>query len=292
MLFDTVCVVGVGLIGGSFGMAVRERGMARQVVGAVRRESTINAAFQRGAIDNGTIDLTLAARGADMIFMAPPVGQMATLCEQLAPVVRADAIITDAGSTKAKVVQQCSRIFGQKAYFVGGHPMAGSERTGVEAARSNLFEGAVWVLTPNADTPPPVVNHLISLVEGLGAMPLLLNAEMHDSLLSVTSHLPHITASALVHLFATAKDESELAQQLIASGWRDSTRIAAGSAEMWRDICLDNAPAITRGLDDLIEQLQNVRDMLVGAEGDRLHDWFERGAVERRKQGYFPRAPK
>jgi prephenate dehydrogenase len=233
-----------------------------------------------------------SARGADMIFMAPPVGQMATLCEQLAPVVRADAIITDAGSTKAKVVQQCSRIFGQKAYFVGGHPMAGSERTGVEAARSNLFEGAVWVLTPNADTPPPVVNHLISLVEGMGAMPLLLNAEMHDALLSVTSHLPHITASALVHLFATAKDESELAQQLIASGWRDSTRIAAGSAEMWRDICLDNAPAITRGLDDLIEQLQNVRDMLVGAEGDRLHDWFERGAIERRKQGYFPRAPK
>src|SRR4028119_2462591 len=246
MLFDTVCIVGVGLIGGSFGMAVRERGLARHVVGAMRREETASQALAKGAVDSASTDLLAAARGADLVFMAPPVGQMASLCEQIAPVVRADAIITDAGSTKAKVVQQCSRIFGQKAYFVGGHPMAGSERTGVEAARSNLFEGAVWVLTPNADTPPPVVNHLIAMVEGLGAMPLLLNAEMHDSLLSVTSHLPHITASALVHLFASAKDESELAQQLIASGWRDSTRIAAGSTGRGRGRRLVHAAPLMR----------------------------------------------
>ena len=292
MLFDTVCVVGVGLIGGSFGMAVRERGLARQVIGAVRREETINQAFQRGAVDNATTDLTLAARGADLIFMAPPVGQMAGLCEVLAPVVRADAIITDGGSTKARVVSQCTRIFGQKAYFVGGHPMAGSEKTGVEAARSDLFESAIWVLTPTSNTPPPVVNQLIALVEGLGATPLLLNAPTHDALLSITSHLPHITASALVHLFSRARDESEVAQQLIAGGWRDSTRIAAGSAEMWRDISLDNAPAITRGLDDLIEQLQIVRDLLAKNEGEALHQWFDEAAIARRKQGYVPRAPK
>jgi prephenate dehydrogenase len=292
MLFDTVCIVGVGLIGGSFGMAVRERGLARQVIGAVRREATINAAFQRGAVDNATTDLTVAARGADLVFMAPPVGQMVPLCEQLAPLVRADAIVTDGGSTKAHIVERCTRVFGQKAYFVGGHPMAGSERTGVEASRSTLFENAIWVLTPTPSTPPPVVNQLIALVEALGATPLLLNAEAHDALLAVTSHLPHITAAALVHLFAAARDESEVAQQLVAGGWRDATRVAAGSAEMWRDICLDNAPAITRSLDDLIEQLETLREMLQQSNGDRLYEWFDKASIMRRKQGYVPRAPK
>ncbi|HEX8833717.1 MAG TPA: prephenate dehydrogenase/arogenate dehydrogenase family protein [Abditibacteriaceae bacterium] len=292
MLFDTACIVGVGLIGGSFGIAVRERGLVRQVVGAVRREETINLAFQRGAVDNATTDLAMAARGADLIFMAPPVGQMASLCEQLAPVVRADAVITDGGSTKAQIVKDCTRIFGQKAYFVGGHPMAGSERTGVEAARGNLFENAIWVLTPGANTPPPVVNQLLALIEGVGATPLLLNAPTHDALLAVTSHLPHITAAALVHLFSLAREESEVAQQLVAGGWRDSTRVAAGSPEMWRDICLANSAAITRGLDDLIGQLETVRALLTADNGDRLLDWFDRASVARRKQGYVPLAPK
>jgi prephenate dehydrogenase len=292
MLFDSVCIVGVGLIGGSFGMALRERGLARHVTGVVRREATAQEALQRGAIDRASSDVSEAARGADLVFLASPVGQMSALCEQLAPAVRADAIITDAGSTKARVVESGARFFDEKAYFVGGHPMAGSERTGVEAARGDLFEGAVWVLTPTASTPPPVVNQLLTLVEAVGATPLLLNAEAHDALLSVTSHLPHITASALVNVFATAQRESDVAQQLVAGGWRDSTRIAAGSAEMWRDICLDNAPAITRSLDEMIEQLQNVRDMLVGRESDALFDWFEEAAVVRRRQGYFPRARK
>ena len=292
MLFDSVCIVGVGLIGGSFGMALRERGLARHVSGAVRREATAQEAVQRGAIDRAFFDAAEAARGADLVFIASPVGQMSALCAQLAPAVRADAIITDAGSTKARVVENGARFFGEKAYFVGGHPMAGSERTGVEAARGDLFEGAVWVLTPSASTPPPVVNQLLTLVEAVGATPLLLNAQAHDAMLAVTSHLPHLTASALVHVFAAAQRDSDVAQQLVAGGWRDSTRIAAGSAEMWRDICLDNAPALTRSLDEMIEQLQNVRDLLVGRESDALFEWFESAAVVRRKQGYFPRAGK
>ncbi len=292
MLFDTVCIVGVGLIGGSFGQAVRERGLARHVVGAVRREETARLALEKGAVDSASTNLMEAVRDADLVFMAPPVGQMASLCAQIAPVVRADAIITDAGSTKAQIMRECTQLFSPKAYFVGGHPMAGSERTGVEAARSDLFEGATWVLTPNADTPPPVVNQLLALVEGLGAQPLLLNATAHDQLLAVTSHLPHITAAALVHLFSNAKNESEVASQLIATGWRDSTRIAAGSAEMWRDISLANAPSLTKSLDDFIEELQSVRDMLSARESDELLEWFDQAAAQRRKTGYFPRAAK
>jgi prephenate dehydrogenase len=123
-------------------------------------------------------------------------------------------------------------------------------------------------------------------------MPLLLNASTHDALLAVTSHLPHITAAALVHMFMAARDESEVAQQLIATGWRDSTRIAAGSPEMWRDICLANGPALTRSMDDLISQLQSVRKMLADSDSGELQTWFEKASTQRRKHGYFPRAPK
>jgi prephenate dehydrogenase len=161
----------------------------------------------------------------------------------------------------------------------------------VEAARGDLFEGAVWVLTPVADSPAPVVNQLLSLIEGVGALPLLMNADAHDALLAVTSHLPHITAAALVHLFATAKDESAVAGQLIASGWRDSTRIAAGSAEMWRDISLANAPALTASLDELIAQLETVKALLLESNGDRLLEWFEKAAITRRQQGFIPLKP-
>lgn len=288
-LFDTVCVVGVGLIGGSLGLALRERGLARQVIGAVRREETINAAFQKGAVNNATTDLAEAARGADLVFLATPVGQMPEICERLAPLVRASAIVTDAGSTKAEVTAKCGKAFGQKAHFIGGHPMAGSERTGVEAAQANLFEGAIWVLTPAAGTPEQEVTRLVSMIEALGAMPLLMDAAVHDSLLAVTSHLPHITAAALVHLFAASHRQHEVTQQLIAGGWRDATRVAAGSPEMWRDICVSNAPALSEGLDDLMQELRRLRQLLSDQDADGLLEWFEAASVVRRRQGYFPR---
>jgi prephenate dehydrogenase len=134
-----------------------------------------------------------------------------------------------------------------------------------------------------------VVNQLVELVEALGATPLLLDANIHDALLAVTSHLPHITAAGLVHLFAKARDKNDVAQQLIASGWRDATRVAAGSPDMWRDICLANGPALTKTLDEFIEEMQELREMVFEQNGDALHDWFERASVVRRKQGYFPR---
>jgi prephenate dehydrogenase len=289
MLFNSVCIVGVGLIGGSFGMALREKRLAKRVVGLARREETCIAALQMGAVDHCTTNLNEAALGADLILLAPPVGQIKPLCEQLAPIANPGAIITDAGSTKAGIVRDCSQIFGQKAFFVGGHPMAGSERTGVEHSKANLFEKAIWVLTPTADTPEVAVNRMVELIEALGAVPLILDAALHDSLLAVTSHLPHVTAAALVHLFMQAQGETDFASQLIAGGWRDSTRVAAGSAEMWRDICLANAPAIVRSTEDMIAQLEEFRDMVRDSDGARLKEWFESAAQVRNKYGYFPR---
>ena len=288
-MFDSVCIVGVGLIGGSFGIAIRERKLARQVVGAVRRQETINAAFQKGAVDNATTNLEEAARGADLILLAPPVGQMNALCEELAPVIKAGAIVTDVGSTKVEVIAECAPIFGSKAHFIGGHPMAGSERTGVEYARGNLFEKAMWVLTPMPSTPSAEVDKLKQLVEALGATPIILDPKTHDQLLAVTSHIPHITAAALVRLFNQTHDEHEIVANLIAGGWRDSTRVAAGSPEMWRDICLANADPIAENLDVLILELQKLRSLLEEKNSGEMRDWFSDAAITRRRHGYFPR---
>lgn len=289
MLFDTVCIVGVGLIGGSFGMAVREKNLARQVIGAVRRQETINAAFQKGAVDNASIEMEEAARGADLVFIATPVGQIPAKCHEIVPFVRAGSIVTDAGSTKSTLVEECTPIFGSKAHFVGGHPMAGSERLGVEHAKADLFDNATWVLTPTPETPKDSVEKLQRLIEAIGAKPLVMDAATHDALLAVTSHLPHITASLLVHLFMQTQDDHSVVEQLVAGGWRDGTRVAAGSPEMWRDICLANTESIINNIDRMAAELGKVREMLEEKNPESLQDWFASAANARRKQGYFPR---
>jgi Prephenate dehydrogenase len=287
-LFDTVCIVGVGLIGGSFGIALREKQLARQVVGAVRRQETINAAFQKGAVDNATTDLAQAVRDADLLLLAPPVGQMKALCEEIAPLLKEGAIVTDAGSTKADIVAECAPIFGEKAHFIGGHPMAGSERTGVENAQGNLFENATWILTPDATTPFTVITRMQQLVEGIGAKPLVLDPQTHDQLLAVSSHVPHITAAALVHLFDQTREQHSVVEQLIAGGWRDSTRVAAGSPEMWRDICLANAMPIGESLDDLIAELQKLRGLLSECKADEIGDVVRGCRSNPQKTRLFP----
>ena len=227
MLFDTVCIVGVGLIGGSFGMALREKKLARQVIGAVRRQETIDAAFQKGAVDNASLEMEEAARGADLVFIATPVGQIPDKCRELLPFIRSGAIVTDAGSTKSTLVEECTPVFGQKAHFVGSHPMAGSERVGVEHANADLFDNATWILTPTPETPKDSIEKLQRLVEAIGAKPLVMDAKTHDALLAVTSHLPHITASLLVHLFMQTRDDHAVVEQLIAGGWRPRGRARA-----------------------------------------------------------------
>ena len=288
-MFDSVCIVGVGLIGGSFGIAIRDKNLAKQVVGAVRRQETINAAFQKGAVDNATTNLEEAARGADLILLAPPVGQMKSLCEELAPVIKAGAIVTDVGSTKVEVIAECAPIFGSKAHFIGGHPMAGSERTGVEYARGDLFDKAMWILTPTESTPADELEKLKQLVAAIGATPIILDPKTHDQLLAVTSHVPHVTAAALVRLFNKTHDDHEVVSSLIAGGWRDSTRVAAGGAEMWRDICMANAEPIAENLDLLIAELQKMRSLLQEKNSEEMRDWFDDAAVTRRRHGYFPR---
>ncbi len=282
-MFQRLVIVGPGLIGASFGLAIKKLGLAREIIGVARSLETQNGALQIGACDFVTSDLIEAATNADFVFLAPPVGQMKSVCERIAPVLTKNGIVTDAGSTKAQIVRDCEAIFGKNAHFIGGHPMAGSEKVGPLAARADLFESATWILTPTPQTDADALQVLQKMTESFGARPLILDAQTHDELLAVTSHLPHITAAALTQVFGIARGQNEVVAQLIAGGWRDGTRVAAGSAEMWRDICLSNRDAILDALDDLSLELNHFRAALGENNDGSLLDWLQSAATERRR---------
>jgi prephenate dehydrogenase len=282
-MFQKLVIIGIGLIGGSFGLAAKERRLAKRIVGVARRQSTLEAAVRTGACDEATSDLIAAATGADFVLLSPPVGQMKAMCEAIVPVVAPGALITDAGSTKADIVRECEPIFAERAHFLGGHPMAGSEKTGVEAARSDLFQNAMWLLTPTAQTDHSAIIAMENVVREIGAKPLQLGAQEHDQLVALTSHLPHVTASALVHSFLDGQNISPAIAQLVAGGWRDSTRVAAGSSEMWRDISLANRAALLQSVRSFQAELAQFANLLESEDSQALFDWFERAALERRK---------
>ena len=280
-MFDMLAILGVGLIGGSLGLAARERGLARHVVGYARRTEVRDSALACGAVDTATDDLVAAVRRADCVFLATPLGVMRELCEQIAPHVRPDALVTDGGSVKGSVMRECAPLF-EGGNFVGGHPMAGSEKSGVSAARANLFEGATWALTPTLSTNPQATEQLVALIEAVGARPLTLSPDEHDNLVAVTSHLPHMTAAALVHRFAEARASHPEAVQLTAGGWRDSTRVAAGDTTMWRDITLANAPALLATLDGMMSELQSLRALIADGESETLFHWLDAASQVRK----------
>ena len=282
MQFNRLAVVGIGLIGGSFGLAARRVGLAREIVGVARRDSTLKAAVEVGACDWATSDLVEAATGADLVLLAPPVGQMESICQAIAPLVAPGALVTDAGSTKARIVETCEPLF-HSAHFIGGHPMAGSEQTGVEAARATLFERATWILTPTPRSGSAALLRLTEIVEAVGARPLAMDAARHDEVLAVTSHLPHMTAAALMHALARTGLPTAQAQLLVAGGWRDSTRIAAGSSEMWRDIALANRAELLHALDALSADLAAFRAALEREDGAAIESWLQNAARMRRE---------
>ncbi len=280
MTFNRLVIVGIGLIGGSFGLAARRASLAREIIGVARSQSTLQAALELGACDAATADVCQAARGADFVLLAPPVGQMERICREIAPLVAPGAIVTDAGSTKADIVRTCEPLF-ETSHFIGGHPMAGSEQSGVEAARADLFEGARWILTPTPQTDIEAMRKLGAIIERMGAQVILMEAARHDEVTAVTSHLPHMTAAALMHVFGDLNDEN--AARVVASGWRDSTRIAAGSAEMWRDIALANRAALLGALDEMDASLKQFRAALQSENGEEIKKWLQTAAKLRRE---------
>jgi len=266
-VFPRVAIAGCGLIGGSLALAVRRRWPASQVIGIDRRE-VVAEALRVEAITGGGDDLA-DADGADLIVLAAPVKQNLDLLRRLPDVVSARALVTDVGSTKVTTTEAARALPG-RLRFIGGHPLAGAAIGGIEAARADLFDGRTWLLA--ADGPPDDdLRRLEAFVSGVGAAPRRIGAAEHDRLLADVSHLPQITASALMHVVGRRVGEAGLA--LAGRGLRDSTRLAASPPDIWRDVAATNHRAVSAALDDLIAVLQSIRDNL--EDGAALEQVFE-----------------
>lgn len=268
-------------MGGSLGMALKQRQLAREVIGYVRRESAVAECVRAGAVDEATLDLAAAVAGADLVVLCTPLGQMPALARAMARALKRGAVVTDVGSVKAGVVRALEPVIARAgAFFVGSHPMAGNERSGVGAAHPDLFEGAVSVVTPTARTAAKALQQVRRLWRGVGCRLLELTPEEHDRLVSRSSHLPHVTAAALAAL-VLGPGRSRHQAALCATGFRDTTRVASGSPEMWRDIALANRRHLDRALQELVRQLEGVRTWLARGDGEALLRFFQTAKARR-----------
>jgi prephenate dehydrogenase len=258
--FERIAIVGVGLIGGSIAFAARRRFPGAAIVG-VDRDDVVTAARQLGALTEAGTNLDIIA-GADLVVLAAPVGANIEALGRLPDLLTGPALVTDVGSTKRAIVDAAHALPASLS-FVGGHPLAGAARGGIEASRPDLFERRSWILTPSLATSRASVDRLATFVRALGAEPFELDAETHDHVLAFTSHLPQLTASALMHVVGEAVGETGL--RLSGGGLSDTTRVAASPAEIWTDICLTNADELVPALDRLIATLHSMRRDLVAS---------------------------
>jgi prephenate dehydrogenase len=272
--FGRVAIIGVGLIGGSFGMALRARSLAGQVVGIGRNADRLRLAAELGAVDSWTLDVEEGVRGADLVYIATPVGSIVDFAEKALPFVNPGCVMTDAGSTKGEICRRVDELVEDRAAFVGGHPMAGSESAGVESARADLFESSTYVLTPTLATKPEAVARLRSLAGGIGARVIVMEPDEHDRCAAVISHLPHIMAAALALL---AQQESACSPHLFdlaAGSFRDMTRVAGSSPILWRDICLSNVNAVSDAARSLASVMERAVEIMQSGDPSSLEDWF------------------
>ncbi len=275
-MINRLCVIGVGLIGGSLVAALRERQEVGEVVGYSRRSETLDTAKYLGLIDRGETDLARAIEGADMVVIAIPMGQYRGLFQKLAPIWPARAIVTDCGSTKASVHADLEAVMGQvPANFVAGHPVAGTEKSGPAAAFPELYRHRRVILTPHLNAQTEAVQAVQAMWECVGAAVSLMQDCHHDEILALTSHLPHVIAYQLIGTLAEAGNEREVFAYA-AGGLRDLTRIASSDPDMWRDIVSANRAAVTAALDRYIADLGRVRDEINAGDTDALHERFSR----------------
>jgi prephenate dehydrogenase len=263
----SIAIIGVGLIGGSFAMAMRRAGLTASVAGYDRDSAALQRAVELGVIDRAAGSVSEAVRGSELVMVAVPVRAIGSVLHDVGLALDADAVVTDAGSTKGEVVRTAREELRERfPRFVPGHPIAGRETSGVDAASAELFRGARVVLTPEAETLPQAVTLVRSVWEGAGGRVSIATAGDHDRIFAAVSHLPHILSFALVNEIASRDDAAELLD-FAAGGFRDFTRIAASSPEMWRDIALQNREALLAELDRYGARLAVFRELVDKGEG-------------------------
>jgi cyclohexadieny/prephenate dehydrogenase len=281
--FETIALIGIGLIGSSIAREIKDKGLAGSVVVSTRSEATLKRAQELNLGDRYTISAADAARDADLVIVSVPVGASGTVAAEIAPSLKPGAIVTDVGSTKGSVIAQMAPHMPPGVHFIPGHPIAGTEYSGPDAGFIGLFKGRWCILTPLPDTDETAKAKLRTFWETLGSMVDDMDPEHHDKVLAIVSHLPHIIAYNIV---GTADDleavtESEVIKYS-ASGFRDFTRLAASDPTMWRDVCLHNKDAILEMLSRFSEDLAYLQRAIRWGDGDKLFDLFTRTRAIRR----------
>ena len=276
-----IVIFGVGLIGGSVALALKKAGYPAPIVGVGRSIKSLQTAVDLGAIDIASSNVADAIKDADIILIAAPVAQTPAILNAIKPHLSANTVITDAGSTKNDVLSAAKEILGAKfTQFVGGHPIAGAEKSGVTAATADLYRNKNVVLTPTAVTNPDAIHRVRELWQTCGATVSEMTAETHDGIFAAVSHLPHLLAFALVDEVASRANAEQLFG-FAASGFRDFTRIAGSHPEMWRDISLANKTALLNEITAYQNELSDLKQMLEREDGDALFALFERASVAR-----------
>jgi prephenate dehydrogenase len=274
-MIQRMTIIGVGLLGGSIGLAVKQRLNGCHIIGCAHREGSLRQAKELGAIDEWTLDPLAAVRGSDLVILCTPVSLIPHWLDRIAPELGAGAVVTDVGSTKAAIVAAGDRLIRPPARFVGSHPMAGSAQKGVSVARADLFEGATCIVTPSAATHPTAIQTVADFWRGLGMRIVQHDPAEHDRLVALVSHLPHAAAAALVAV------QNDASIDLHGRGFLDSTRIAAGDAELWRDIFLDNRENVVAAVDQLITELTHLKGFVSEGRSADLVAWLQRNAATR-----------
>ncbi len=271
-------VLGVGLIGGSIGLAARER-LGCEVVGWGRNPETLERAVSLGAIDRAADSVAEACAEADLVFCAAPVAALPQLAREALDASGPDTVVTDAGSTKEEIVA----ALGDDERFVGGHPLAGAESAGVENARADLFEGARWYLTPTEHTGGVLYDRLQRAIAELGARPQAIDAEAHDRLMASVSHLPHVMANVLVGQAAAELTRDSERMPEVGPSFRDTTRVAGSNPAIWADIFSSNREAVAAAIEDAVARLQEAAELIRRGDREAVASWHTGAAADRRR---------
>lgn len=281
-IYKKIAVIGLGLIGGSLAMEIKKRKLADLVIGISRRNEVVSKAKEIGAVDWGFTDLTKGVKDVDLIFICTPIFSIIEIFKKISGFLKPEAVVTDVGSTKSFIVKEISKICPENIYFIGGHPMAGSEQSGFASARLGLFEGVPYFLTPQPKTLVDVCGKLAEFIEKLGAKAISLEPEEHDRIVAGISHLPYLTAVSLVNSILELGDSARLLK-FAATGFRDTTRIAASPPGVWQEICLSNREEITRMLEILEKKIAQVKKALSKNDAASLSEILEK-SFEARKE--------
>jgi prephenate dehydrogenase len=281
--FKKITIIGVGLIGGSLGLALKKKNPNFKIAG-IDKQAIIKKAITRGAIDEGTVNLEEGIKEADVVILATPVKIILDLLPQINPFLKKECLVTDTGSTKQKIVQKANKILSKDIFFVGGHPMAGSEKYGIESASSHLFHNKTYILTPTPKSNLGALEKISLLIKIIGAKELILDPLEHDRIVSAVSHLPQIIAVSLINAIGelTIQGNNNNYFKALGEGFKDVTRIASSPYKMWEDICETNQENILEMIQEFKNHLEVIEDKLKN-NPNSLKEEFQKAQMLRKR---------